>query len=185
MKTISKLTLGLLSFATLLALSQCKQPATQPEAGVITSPDTSSTVMDSKDSVKAVVSKDTSSIATQVPLTLTFSNLATPTGPIIVGVYGIKNKFPDPSDQLKLYKFTPDSVSFNAQIADLPFGEYALAIYQDVNNNGKIDKNVLGIPTEPYAFSNNFKPTVKAPGFKNCRFEYTATSNTIAMKMIR
>ena len=53
---------------------------------------------------------------------------------------------------------------------DLPKGEWAVAITQDMNNNDKIDKNFLGIPTEPYAFSNNVRPTVAAPGFDECKF---------------
>ncbi|WP_201977182.1 DUF2141 domain-containing protein [Hymenobacter rubidus] len=53
---------------------------------------------------------------------------------------------------------------------DLPKGEWAVAITQDLNNNDKIDKNFLGIPTEPYAFSNNVRPTVAAPGFDECKF---------------
>ena len=53
---------------------------------------------------------------------------------------------------------------------DLPRGEWAVAITQDMNNNNKIDKNFLGIPTEPYAFSNNIRPTVAAPEFDECKF---------------
>jgi uncharacterized protein (DUF2141 family) len=38
---------------------------------------------------------------------------------------------------------------------DLPAGEYGVTLYQDENDNGQIDKNAIGIPTEPYGFSNN------------------------------
>ena len=53
---------------------------------------------------------------------------------------------------------------------DLPRGEWAVSLTQDMNNNNKIDKNFLGIPTEPYAFSNNVRPTVAAPDFNECKF---------------
>ena len=53
---------------------------------------------------------------------------------------------------------------------ELPKGEWAVAITQDLNNNDKVDKNFLGIPTEPYAFSNNIRPTVAAPDFNECKF---------------
>lgn len=53
---------------------------------------------------------------------------------------------------------------------ELPPGEWAVAITQDLNGNNKIDKNFLGIPTEPYAFSNNIRPTVAAPDFNECKF---------------
>ena len=34
-------------------------------------------------------------------------------------------------------------------------GRYAVAAYQDVNGNGELDRVPPGIPTEPYAFSND------------------------------
>jgi len=33
-------------------------------------------------------------------------------------------------------------------------GEYLIAIFQDVNNNGRLDTNLFGIPTEPVGLSN-------------------------------
>jgi uncharacterized protein (DUF2141 family) len=43
----------------------------------------------------------------------------------------------------------------NVVFKDLEAGDYAITLYQDENDNGSIDKNVIGIPTEPYGFSNN------------------------------
>ena len=60
-----------------------------------------------------------------------------------------------------------------------------MAIYQDVDGDGKITKNLIGIPKEPYAFSNNYKPTIKAPSFNDCKFTYSAKSNTVNMKLIQ
>jgi hypothetical protein len=34
-------------------------------------------------------------------------------------------------------------------------GRYAAIAFHDENGNGKPDKNFLGVPTEPYGFSNN------------------------------
>ena len=53
---------------------------------------------------------------------------------------------------------------------DLAPGDWAVALSQDINNNDKLDKNFLGIPTEPYAFSNNVRPTVAPPDFADCKF---------------
>jgi len=182
MKTNSGLLLAaIFLIAIMISMNQCKSPVAQQETAPVVPNDTASVV----DTVKAHVQKSADTITAQVPLTLLISNLTSATAPVIVGVYGTENKFPDPNDQMRVYKFTPDSISFKAQITDLPFGDYALAIYQDVNSNGKIDKNVIGIPTEPYAFSNNYRPTIKAPGFKNCQFEYSANVNMVTMKMIK
>lgn len=36
-------------------------------------------------------------------------------------------------------------------------GRYAVKAMHDVNGNGKLDANPFGMPTEPYAFTNNAK----------------------------
>jgi uncharacterized protein (DUF2141 family) len=46
--------------------------------------------------------------------------------------------------------------------ANLAPGEYAVAVYQDLNGNGRLDANMFGVPSEPYGFSRdavgNFGP---------------------------
>ena len=36
-------------------------------------------------------------------------------------------------------------------------GNYAVAIIQDLDENGELNKNFLGIPKEPYGFSGKWK----------------------------
>ena len=45
----------------------------------------------------------------------------------------------------------------------IPKGEYAILAFHDLNSNGKLDRNFLGIPSEPYAFSNNVKGFLGLP----------------------
>ena len=54
-------------------------------------------------------------------------------------------------------------------VADLPAGDYAFAVYHDVNGNGKLDRNAVGMPTEDYAFSNNAMGKRGAPSFDAAR----------------
>ena len=49
------------------------------------------------------------------------------------------------------------------QICDVPAGTYAVAVYQDVNDNGKLDSNFIRIPKEPYGFSNNIEKLTHLP----------------------
>ena len=164
-----------------VAVSRCKSPTAAKEEPVAAVQDT----IVKMDTAQTVV-KDTIAVkAAHTPLTLIIKNLESADAPIIVGLYGTDNKFPDPKDQMKEYHFKPHGKEHVAKITDLKFGVYAMAIYQDVNSNGKIDKNLIGVPTEPYAFSNNYKPTVKAPAFKNCKFDYDSKSNTVTMTMIK
>lgn len=163
---------------------QCKQRVNEPAA-------TTETIIDVTDTVDVLPeTMDTAAASaktpnTRNPLVLTISNLQSATAPIIIGLYGTNNDFPNPKDQLKKYKFKPNGKQATFYIKDLKFGVYALAIYQDENNDGKIDKNLIGVPTEGYAFSNNYKPIVKAPSFSNCQFEYSQKSNSVNMTILR
>ncbi|KQW81911.1 DUF2141 domain-containing protein [Brevundimonas sp. Root1279] len=42
-----------------------------------------------------------------------------------------------------------------ATFNDLPAGDYAAKAFHDVDGNGEMATNPFGMPTEPYAFSNN------------------------------
>lgn len=119
------------------------------------------------------------------PLTLIVKNLASPQASVIVGVYGLQNKFLNENDQLRRYKFKPADSSLLVQINDLGYGQLALAIYQDLNEDDKINRNIIGIPVEPYAFSNNYKPIIRPPVFKDCSFAYNDTDNTVVISLIR
>lgn len=48
---------------------------------------------------------------------------------------------------------------------DLPPGRYAIIVFHDEDDNGLLDMNLLGIPTEGYGFSNNASGFFSAPSF--------------------
>ena len=56
-------------------------------------------------------------------------------------------------------------------------GEYALRFYHDENNNGQLETNLFGIPTEGYGFSNNAVPNFGPVSYEQIKFE-VAASNT-------
>ncbi len=60
---------------------------------------------------------------------------------------------------------------------DIPNGIYAVSIFQDTNNNGRLDKNFLGIPTEKYGFSNNIKPLFRGANFEESKFILNSDKN--------
>lgn len=52
---------------------------------------------------------------------------------------------------------------------ELEPGEYGAVVYHDLNANVVFDKNFLGIPKEPYAFSRGFNK-MRRPKFEECKF---------------
>jgi len=55
----------------------------------------------------------------------------------------------------------------------LPAGEYALSVFQDVNDDGKLARNFIGIPKEPAGLSNNLRPRFGPPKYKDAKFNLT------------
>ena len=58
-------------------------------------------------------------------------------------------------------------------VDQLQLGQYALAAYQDANSNGKLDKNLVGVPKESYAFSGSGLSKWKQPTFHDSAFTVT------------
>jgi uncharacterized protein (DUF2141 family) len=94
--------------------------------------------------------------------------------------------FPSSGDQAFQHHKSPAIKSGATEIdfTALPPGKYALVCYHDENNNGKFDKSILGMPKEGYCFSNNVKPTLSAPNFGQCAFDYKGGDQPISITMI-
>jgi uncharacterized protein (DUF2141 family) len=63
-----------------------------------------------------------------------------------------------------------DQTSVKASFDHLEEKEHAVAVYQDFNQNGILDRNWLGLPKEPYGFSNNPSTFFGPPGFSRVAF---------------
>ena len=67
----------------------------------------------------------------------------------------------------KVASFNPDSVT--VVFENLKPGEYAVSVFHDQNNNGKMDTNAVGIPKEGFAFGNNATGLFGPPSFDNAK----------------
>ena len=105
-------------------------------------------------------------------------------GEIYIALFKPESKFPQAGHQFA-GKIIPVS-SRKSVIAEfnLPAGEYAVALFQDLNGNKKLDTNFFGIPKEPYAFSNNIKPKFSAPKFEDCKFRIATTKVNLRVDLI-
>lgn len=59
-------------------------------------------------------------------------------------------------------------------LENIPDGEYAIALYHDVNGNHELDTNFLGIPKETIGFSKSKMKTFGPPKFSECSFKVEA-----------
>lgn len=92
-------------------------------------------------------------------------------GTVALALFSSANTFGDLRDPARLETYTLDG-SDRYVLTDVPAGEYALMVYYDENDNLKIDKNFIGIPTEPLGFSNNYRPK-GPPSYTRAAFTLT------------
>lgn len=104
-------------------------------------------------------------------LSIHISGISKIKGSLFIAVFRATDDFPVFGKQFKGIVKEVEGKSQNYNFDNLPEGEYALAIYQDENRNKILDKNLLGIPTEIYGFSNNARRTFSAPSFQEAKFK--------------
>lgn len=115
----------------------------------------------------------------QNKLTVEVVDIDNPTGDLYIALYDSNSPFLSIkaiAGKIEAVKGNSHTVVFEG----LEKGEYAIAIFQDENKNGKLDLGEYGIPTEKYGFSNNVDPAelMRPPVFDECKFE---VSEDIAM----
>lgn len=120
------------------------------------------------------------SFSNSVALKVVVKNIQVGKGNIVVEIYNNREKFFKKPLVTKTIKASSQSLEFSF---DLPEGDYAVAIYQDKNENKLLDKGWFNIPKEPYGLSNNFRPRFSAPTFDDCKFKLTEQATiTITLK---
>jgi uncharacterized protein (DUF2141 family) len=102
-----------------------------------------------------------------VTVSIHFQGIKTISGNIRIGIYDSKETFPIEGKQIK---GVTEKVESKSQVIsfELPAGKkYSIAAFHDKNGNNKMDKNMMGIPSEDYGFSNNARATFSAPSFSD------------------
>ncbi len=106
-------------------------------------------------------------------LILNIRNLEVGRGEIHIALYDNEADFMETEKRVAGLAVPVKSVkNLQVSLGRFPYGGYALAAFHDLNGNGELDKNALGIPTEPYAFSGNPRVKWRAPAFRETRFEF-------------
>ncbi|PVX47049.1 uncharacterized protein (DUF2141 family) [Flavobacterium sp. 103] len=112
--------------------------------------------------------------AQNVNLTVSVSGLKSNTGILKVGLYNSDATF------LKsTYKSITSEIKNNSAtvtFVGIPKGEYGISTYQDENSNGKLDKNMMGIPSEDFACSNDAKGFMGPPKYEDAKFNIDKNS---------
>ena len=120
-------------------------------------------------------------LAAAADLTIHVDDIKVASGNVLVAIYNAEGTFL--KAPAKTGGAAASTTGSTIVIKDLPEGEYAFAIFHDANSNGKMDKNLIGIPTEDYAFSNNAAGKMGPPNYASAKFTLPAAGATTRISM--
>ena len=106
---------------------------------------------------------------TKVDLKIRIDGFKNENGKVMVGLYDSERNFL--KKPLRSVKTKIEKKSAYVVFENLDKGEYAFSLYHDENNNGKIDKNFMGIPKEDYLASNNARGVMGPPKYADAKFK--------------
>ena len=69
------------------------------------------------------------------------------------------------------------------RVGGVPPGTYAVQAWQDENDNGRIDRNLLGIPREGIGFSRDAPIRLGPPSFEDAQFEVGPNGGQTTLKL--
>ena len=120
-------------------------------------------------------------LASAANLTINVENIAQAKGTIMLGLFDEATYNGDGAVTGASLKV--EGASVVAEFEGLEPGEYAVRLYHDVNDDGEMNTNPFGMPTEPYAFSNDAKGRFGPAKWEAAKFvvEADGTTHTITM----
>jgi uncharacterized protein (DUF2141 family) len=104
-------------------------------------------------------------------LTIEVSGFPNNKGVAFIALFQDEQSFPVFGKQFKGVKVEIKDKRATTNFKGIERGNYAIAVFHDANKNGVMDKNLLGVPTEFYGFSNNARAIFSAPSFSSAAFD--------------
>jgi uncharacterized protein (DUF2141 family) len=104
-------------------------------------------------------------------------------GKVIGYVYGDRQTFAKFTAPVATLTCDPHDGGCLASIPNLMPGKYAIVAFEDLNGNGDLDTNFLGIPVEPYGFSNDAMNPIRSPTFDEAGVELADETKTITIHL--
>jgi uncharacterized protein (DUF2141 family) len=117
-------------------------------------------------------------------LTVTVSGLGNPQGQVCFSLFSGRQGFPSNGAyaiqaSCMSAAGTPVVVTFQ----NLNVGNYAVAVFHDVNGDGVLNRNWLGIPTEAFGFSQNPRILTSAPQFGDSAVLVAGSQTAIQIRL--
>lgn len=124
--------------------------------------------------------------ASAAELQVNVRNLLPDQGALLLALFQTEQGFPDKPQPTQPQQQVPiKGGQAMATFKDLLPGRYAVVVVQDLNGNGRVDYNFVGMPKEPYGASNNRVPALSPPKFEEALVQVGPDRTTITIDVRR
>ena len=113
-------------------------------------------------------------------LTFEINGIEGAEGVVMVALYDEANYLKKP---IKGQRVKADGKAVSGTFGDVPPGIYAVIAFHDENGNGKLDKNLVGIPTEKLGYSNNAKGLFGPASFADSKVEVNGSVKSVSLTL--
>lgn len=93
-----------------------------------------------------------------------------PRGQVLVALYNSEKNWNAKSGAVREIRLPVAATSASVKLEGLAPGHYGAMIFQDLNEDGKMNFNLVGMPLEPYGFSNNSRGLFGPPNWGAAAF---------------
>jgi uncharacterized protein (DUF2141 family) len=147
------------------------EPDLEPPS--VTIPEPQVELVDDQRSIGSEVS-EIPEATTRLPgaqLVITVDGLKPGVGTVRAALFANARDFPDMAKAMRLASVeAPEAAAVTLELNDVEPGTYALAVYQDTNDDQQLNKAKVGYPLEPYGFSENARRILGPPPFVDAAF---------------
>jgi len=118
-------------------------------------------------------------------LTVTIKGVPNDRGYVVSSIYNSESSFLKRPEAFASFRIKASKGEVSYSLRNLPPGKYAVGAFHDANDNGKLDAEPSGQPTEVYGFSspNDSRLASGPPQFADAAFELKDQNKTISIDL--
>ncbi len=114
---------------------------------------------------------------------LRFTNMRAATGAIMYALFDSEESYAKDGKPVRAGMIKVANGAAVEAITGLAPGNYAIKAFHDIDGDGKMGANPFGMPTEPFAFSNNAKGNMGPAGWAEAKFAVAAGPNVQSIEI--
>lgn len=118
-------------------------------------------------------------------LRVTVDNLEPDTGHLMVALYDNEAAFDARQGAVEEIRKPVNGERVALTFTGLDDGEYAIAAFQDLDGDGELDTNLVGMPREPWGFSRDASGGMGPPDFDDAAFPVEGDAVDMSIRVNR